>query len=83
MKRQHKEYLCRLQQRPKWLLPMKNFQIDELCLLKEDNLPPTKWKMCRIIALHPGVDNKVRVVTVKTSDGTFKRNITKLCQLPI
>ncbi|GIX67562.1 reverse transcriptase [Caerostris darwini] len=80
-KRWHNEYLCRLQQRPKWLLPTKNFQINDLCLIKDDNLPSTKWKMGRIIQLHPGLDNIVRVVTIKTADGTFKRNITKLCML--
>ncbi|GFU30953.1 integrase catalytic domain-containing protein [Trichonephila clavipes] len=82
-KRWHKEYLTRLQQRPKWLLPTKNFQVNDLCLIKEDNLPPTRWKMGRIVQLYPGLDNKVRVVNVKTSDGIFKRNITKLSFLPI
>ena len=82
-KRWHNEYICRLQQRPKWLLPTKNFQINDLCLIKEDNLPPTKWKMGRIVQIHPGNDNLVRVVTVKTSDGTYKRNVTKLSLLPI
>ncbi|XP_035214030.1 uncharacterized protein LOC118187854 [Stegodyphus dumicola] len=83
-KRWHKEYLCRLQQRPKWLLPTKNLQVNDLCLIKEDNLPPTKWKMGRITQLHPGFDNIVRIVTIiKTSDGMVKRNITKLCSLPI
>jgi len=82
-KRWQNEYLCRLQQRPKWLLPTKNFQVNDLCLIKDSNVPPTKWKMGRIVQLHPGLDEIVRVVTVKTSDGTFKRNITKLCQLPV
>ncbi|GFT45987.1 integrase catalytic domain-containing protein [Trichonephila clavipes] len=82
-KRWHKEYLTRLQQRPKWLLPTKNFQVNDLCLIKDDNLPPTRWKMGRIVQLYPGLDNKVRVVNVKTSDGILKRNITKLSLLPI
>ncbi|GFU90690.1 integrase catalytic domain-containing protein, partial [Trichonephila clavipes] len=82
-KRWHKEYLTRLQQRPKWLPPTKNFQVNDLGLIKDDNLPPTRWKMGRIVQLYPGLDNKVRVVNVKTSDGIFKRNITKLSLLPI
>ncbi|GFX26436.1 integrase catalytic domain-containing protein [Trichonephila clavipes] len=82
-KRWHKEYLTRLQQRPKWLLPTKNFQVNDLFLIKDDNLPPTRWKMGRIVQLRPGLDNKVRVVNVKTSYGIFKRNITKLSLLPI
>lgn len=82
-KRWHREYLCRLQQRPKWLLGTKNVEINDLVLLKEDNLPPTKWKLARIIDVHPGSDGLVRVVTLKTSDGVYQRNITKICQLPI
>ncbi|GIX96405.1 DUF1758 domain-containing protein [Caerostris darwini] len=57
--------------------------IQEQYWIIDDNLPPTKWKMGRIIQLHAGLDNIVRVVTIKTADGTFKRNITKLCMLPI
>ncbi|GFW54560.1 integrase catalytic domain-containing protein [Trichonephila clavipes] len=82
-KRWHKESLTRLQQRPKWLLPTKNFQVNDLCLIKDDNLPPTRWKMGRIVRLYPGLDNKVRVINVKRSDGIFKINITKLSFLPI
>ncbi|GFT08111.1 integrase catalytic domain-containing protein [Trichonephila clavipes] len=68
-KRWHKDYLTRLLQRPKWLLPTKNFQVNDFCLIKDDNLPPTRWKMSRIVQLYPGLDNNVRVVNVKTSDG--------------
>ncbi|GFW28903.1 integrase catalytic domain-containing protein [Trichonephila clavipes] len=82
-KRWHKEYLTRLQQRPKWLLPTKFFQENDLCLIKDDNLPPTRWKMGRVVQLYPGLDNIVRVVNVKTSNGIFKRNIIKLSLLPI
>ncbi|GFT01587.1 integrase catalytic domain-containing protein [Trichonephila clavipes] len=82
-KRWHKEYLTRLQQRLKWLLPTKNFQVNDLCLIKDDNLPPTRWKIGRIVQSYPGLDNEARVVNVKTSDGIFKRNITKLSLLPI
>ena len=82
-KRWQNEYLSRLQQRPKWLLPTKNLQINDICLIKDSNLPPTKWKIGRIIKSHPGLDGIVRVVTVKTSDGVFKRNVTKICQLPV
>ncbi|GFW00345.1 integrase catalytic domain-containing protein [Trichonephila clavipes] len=46
-KRWDKKYLTRLQQRTKWLLPTKNFQVNDLCFIKDDNLPPTKWKMGR------------------------------------
>ena len=37
--------------------------------------------MGKIIAVHPGQDGKVRVATVKTSGGIFKRPIVKLVLL--
>ncbi|UYV61031.1 hypothetical protein LAZ67_1003189, partial [Cordylochernes scorpioides] len=39
------EYFSRLQNRPKWLKPVDNIKIGTLVLLKEDNLPPLKWRM--------------------------------------
>ncbi|GFX92026.1 hypothetical protein TNCV_5004901 [Trichonephila clavipes] len=53
----------------KMLLPTKNFQVNDLCLTKDDNLPPTKWKMGIIVQLHPGPDN---IVNVKTPEAYLK-----------
>ncbi|KAH0808658.1 hypothetical protein GEV33_014133 [Tenebrio molitor] len=56
--------------------------VGDLVLLVEENLPPLNWKMGRIIEVHPGKDNRVRVVTVKTASGTTKRTVNKVCVLP-
>lgn len=77
------EYLSRLQQRPKWWTPQQNIKVNDLVLLRDEQLPPTKWKLGRIIAVHPGEDGLVRVVTVRTSAGVYKRPIGKISQLPI
>lgn len=82
-KRWHIEYLSRLQQRPKWTIKNKDIEVGDLMILKEDNLPPTKWKLCRIVEKHSGLDNITRVVTIKTDDGFLKRPIVKLSPLPI
>ena len=37
--------------------------------------------MGKVIAVHPGQDGKVRVATVKTAGGIFKRPIVKLILL--
>ncbi|ENN83267.1 hypothetical protein YQE_00374, partial [Dendroctonus ponderosae] len=50
-----------------------------LVLLKEDNCPPLYWPIGRIVQVHPGADGAVRVVTVRTQKGVFKRAITKIC----
>lgn len=78
------EYLSRLQQRPKWLQQTINIEIGDLVLVREDNLPPSKWLLARVLDTHPGQDNKVRVVTLKSAKSSnFKRPITKISPLPI
>lgn len=57
--------------------------INDIVIIKDDGLPLTKWKLGRIIQVHPGYDNMIRVVTVCTSAGVeFKRPVVKLCVLP-
>ncbi len=77
------EYLSRLQHRPKWMKKEKNLQVGDLVLVKEDNLPPTRWALGRITETHPGKDGLVRTVTLRGPKQTvFKRPITKLCPFP-
>ncbi|CAG7718112.1 unnamed protein product [Allacma fusca] len=82
-KRSSFEYLSKLQQRPKWYSTRPNLQIGDLVVLKDERFPPMRWKLARIVEDHPGPDGLTRVYTIKTTDGTLKRSITKLCPLPI
>lgn len=77
------DYLASLQQRNKWKQSVKNVEKGAMVIVKEDNLPPMKWSLGRIVETHPGKDGNVRVVTVKTTDGEYKRPITKISPLPI
>jgi len=61
-----REYLHTLQKRPKWAKKQENIKIGDLVIIKEENLPPLKWKMGRVSQVHPGEDGQVRVATVKT-----------------
>ncbi|XP_076382083.1 uncharacterized protein LOC143260481 [Megalopta genalis] len=78
------EYLHQLQQRHKWQLdnPSK-FRLGTLVVVKEDNLPPLRWRTGRIIELHPGKDGNTRVVSIKLSDTILRRPVTKICILPV
>lgn len=78
-----KDYLNSLQQRSKWQTRQENVKEGILVLLKEDNEPPMRWPLGRIVSVHPGSDNLVRVVSVRTKNGIFKRAITKVVPLPI
>lgn len=81
-KRWHSEYLNTLQQRSKWTKTTTNLKPDQLVLIKHDSLPPLQWKLGRILQVHSGDDNVVRVAQVKTSTGTLTRPVIKLCPLP-
>ncbi|KAJ8971652.1 hypothetical protein NQ317_015341 [Molorchus minor] len=72
-----------MQQREKWLRPENPPKIGTLVLIRDNNAPPTQWKLGRLILLHPGDDGIVRVATVKTQSGTLKRPLNALSPLPI
>ncbi|XP_050507556.1 uncharacterized protein LOC126885173 [Diabrotica virgifera virgifera] len=77
-----KEYLQTLHQRAKWNSPSPNVQLGTLVVIRQNNIPPLQWPLGRIIEVHPGSDGIVRVATVKTNSGIYKRSIVKLCPLP-
>ncbi|XP_011858157.1 PREDICTED: uncharacterized protein LOC105555724, partial [Vollenhovia emeryi] len=74
-KRWAAEYISNLQGRTKWKKEQCNLKIGDLVVLRDEQLPPLKWKLGRVLELHPGADDLVRVVTVKTVDGNLKRSI--------
>ncbi|XP_073961651.1 uncharacterized protein [Choristoneura fumiferana] len=77
------EYLCRLQQRRKWTKQESEFDIGQIVLIKNENLPPGKWLMGRIMEKHPGSDGLTRVYSVKSGEQVVKRSVSKLCYFPI
>ena len=80
-KRWSAEYLITLTRINKWHHPSRNIQVGDIVVLKEDNLVATKWPLARVIQTYPGKDNRVRVVTLKTENGIYKRPIHKLVLL--
>ncbi|XP_070530765.1 uncharacterized protein [Cardiocondyla obscurior] len=80
-KRWSHEYLTTLQERNKWQRDASNVKVGQLVAIKKDGLPPTKWALARILEVHPGSDNRVRVVILKTQSSTIKRPIVKLVPL--
>ena len=76
-----KEYLIQLRKITKWKLPSRNVTVGDIVVLQEDGLVPSKWQLARVTEVHPGRDGIVRVASVKTSNGTYKRPVTKLALL--
>jgi len=77
-----KEYLHQFQVRPKWQKEHPNAIIGQIVLVSEDNLPPSRWALGKIIALHPGKDGLIRSVEVLSGKTTLRRPIHKLALLP-
>ncbi|XP_067205381.1 uncharacterized protein [Linepithema humile] len=78
-----REYLHSLVHRPKWLKGVADYRVGRLCLIRNENTPPTRWPLARIVQVHPGKDEHIRVVTVRTAASTFKRPIVKIVLLPV
>ncbi len=72
------EYLCTLLKFTKWNYLTRNHQVGDLICLREDRLVPTEWPLARVEVVYPGQDGLVRVVTVRTPKGTYKRPATKV-----
>lgn len=72
-----------LQQRFKWVQTPSEIKVDILVLLKNETKLPISRSLGRIVDLHPGPDGHIRVVTVRTQSGLFKRPIVMLCPLPL
>lgn len=75
--------MSQLQQRPKWCREQPNLEIGEMVLVQDDRLSSSKWPLGRIVAVHPGNDGFVRVVSVRTATGIYKRNVIKISRLPV
>ncbi len=58
-------------------------KLGSVVLIKEDNIPKIRWPLGRVIELHPGKDDIVRSVSVKTAKGVIKRSIQCLRDLEI
>ncbi|GFU16687.1 integrase catalytic domain-containing protein [Trichonephila clavipes] len=79
-----RDYLNNLQERHKWKFNKNNVSVGTLVLIKDENLPSTKWSTGRITEIFPGTDGKVRVVNLRMPNGNIlKRTIRNLCILPV
>lgn len=77
------EYLNQLQERKRWADSKgPKLEVGTVVLIREDNLPPLKWRLGRVTNINTGGDGVVRVAEVRTSTGVFTRAVRQLCPLP-
>jgi len=79
--RWRQEYLTSLRAYNKWHKPSRNIQVNDIVILQDANLVPTKWPLGRVVKTFHGEDRLVRVVDVKTQSGVYRRPVTKVALL--
>ncbi|XP_011858442.1 PREDICTED: uncharacterized protein LOC105555996 [Vollenhovia emeryi] len=80
--RWQQEYLTTCQQRSKWKRDNDSkFVVGQLVMLKESGSLPLEWILARITEVHPGLDGKIRAVTLQTKTGIYKRAITNVAPI--
>ncbi|XP_071648512.1 uncharacterized protein [Temnothorax longispinosus] len=70
-KRWSREYLTSLQGRTKWTSERDNLAINDVVLIQDNNAPPLRWKLGKVIQVYEGTDERVRVATLKTANGIY------------
>ncbi len=80
-KRWSLEYITQIGRFNKWQHPTRNIQPGDLVVIHEDSPIASRWPLARVIEVHPGKDNLVRVAKIKTTSGVYTRPVTKLAIL--
>lgn len=76
------EYLDQMLARSKWKVDQRNAAVDDIVLVRADNVPPTQWPLGRIVETYPGPDGLVRSVDVNVKGKIYRRPIVKLVLMP-
>ena len=76
-----KEYLPTLQERKKWNKITRNFVINDIVLVKNENIPRSFWPVARIIDVHVGNDGIVRSCKIKLGNNILVRPCNNFCLL--
>lgn len=61
------EFLLNLQIRQKWTAPKRNMSVGDIVILKDDNLPRSKWRLGPVDDMTQDLDGFVRKVRVAMS----------------
>lgn len=63
-----KEYLLNISTRQKWHVPRRNLKVNDIVIVRDDNLPRNQWLLARVVEVIPGSDGLVRRVKIQTGE---------------
>jgi len=76
-----KEYIPTLNIRKKWHKQERSFKINDIVLVKKDNVKRCHWPLGRIAEVYKSKDENVRSAKVKMANSTLVRPANSLCLL--
>ena len=79
--RWRKEIVCTAQERRKWTRTATNVEVGDVVLVVDDERPRSRWSLARVVATHPGGDDLVRKVRVRTGSSEYERPVHRLVML--
>ena len=80
-KRFIQEYLPMLNIRKKWNREKRDFNENDLVIMKNEHQHRSLWSVGRIISVNKGIDGKVRSIQVRLPNSTLTRPVNTLCLL--
>ena len=69
-----KEFLLSLQERQKWIRLRKNLQVNDIVIVKEDDIPRNQWRVCRVLGVLPDEDGLLRRVRLEVGSQNSASN---------
>ena len=76
-----KEYITSLNKRTKWFRDQRYFEVGDLVLIHQNNIPRSHWPLGRITKAFTSNDNVVQSVEVKLPNSLMIRSTASLCLL--
>ncbi|XP_061716588.1 uncharacterized protein LOC133529540 isoform X6 [Cydia pomonella] len=82
-RRWSRDYIGTLQERTKWRSARgPSLAAGTVVLVREERLPPCRWRLGKIVATQPGRDGVTRVAIIRTTRGDIQRAFNNICPLP-
>ena len=78
----HLDYLSELQRRQKWIKGKGELSKGSVVIVIERDHQCNRWPLGVVLETCPGSDGITRVVKIKTPQGEYLRNVTRLCPIP-
>ena len=78
----HLEYLSEVQTRQKWTKGKGELTKGSIVVVIERDDQCNRWPLGVVLEVYPGSDGHTRVAKIKTPQGEYVRNVTRLCPIP-